>query len=181
MALYDLTLTYAELSVVFRHWKSADLPRSRKTFVNESIYAVSGNLVKSGPSFELPYLWTIAVDLYQVEYDKIQAIWERLDEARRTNTGALFVALSDETEEVFEYGKTALTKTRTSVAGTTPRELNGGVYYYPHFQADWVAPAEFGRAYASSKFSTTVCPTALNPSIKVRACSLVLQDTRVKI
>ena len=181
MALYDLTLTYADLSVVFRHWKSADLPRSRKTFINESVYAVSGNLVKAGTSFELPYLWTIAVDLYQIEYDKITAIWERLDEARRTNTGALFVSLSDETEEVFEVGKTALTKTRTSVAGTTPRELNGGVYYDPRFQADWVSPAEFGRAYASSKFSTTVCPTALNPAVKVRACSLVLQDTRVKI
>ena len=170
MALYDLTLTYAELSVTLRYWKSANLPRSRKTFINENSYAVSGNLLKAGTSFELPYLWTIAVDLYQTDYDQIQAIWERLDYARRANTGPLFVSLFDETEELFEYGKTALTKTRTSVTGTTPRELNGGVYYYPAFQADWVAPAEFTRKGISGRTGVKVC-----------SASFVLQDTRVKI
>ena len=206
MALHDLTLTYGGLSVVFRNWRSADLPRSRRTFVTESSYATSGNLIKSGASFELPYLWTIAADLYQTEYDKVQMIWEILDYSRRnqraaiavdvnvtsnifsatahpyqngdvvtlsttgslpaplvstrdywiveraansfklsetsggaavdiTTTGSnsvintqLFVRLDDESEEIAEAGKTASTKTRSSVAGTTPREANGGVY-----------------------------------------------------
>jgi hypothetical protein len=248
MALHDITLTYGGLSVTFRNWRSADLPRSRRTFVNESSYATSGNLIKAGTSFELPYLWTIAADLYQTEYDKIQMIWELLDYSRRnqraaiavdvnvtsnvfsatahayqngdvvtlsttgslpaplvstrdywiveravnsfklsetaggaaidiTTTGSnsvintqLFVRLDDESEEIAESGKTALTKTRSSVAGTTPRELNGGVYYYARFLADMVAPPEFGQAYISARYSN-----------KVRVVALVLQDTGVKI
>jgi hypothetical protein len=141
--------------------------------VTESSYATSGNLIKSGPSFELPYLWTIAADLYQTEYDKIKAIWEGLDYYRRigsTTSGLLYVQVDDETEEIFEFGKTALTKTRSSVAGTTPREANGGVYYYARFLADWVVPPEFGQAYNSARYSN-----------KVRAVALVLQDTGVKI
>jgi hypothetical protein len=248
MALHDITLTYGGLSVVFRNWRSADLPRSRRTFVTESSYATSGNLIKSGTSFELPYLWTIAADLYQTDYDKLAMIWEILDYSRRnqraeiaidvnvtsnvfsatahpyqngdvvtlsttgslpaplastrdywiveraansfklsetpngspidiTTTGSnsvlntqLFVRLDDESEEIAEAGKTASTKTRSSVAGTTPREANGGVYYYARFLADWVAPPEFGQAYNSARYSN-----------KVRAVALVLQDTGVKI
>ena len=174
MACYEIKLTYADLSVTFRNWKGADRPRSRRTFVTESSYATSGNLIKSGTSFELPYLWTIAADLYQTEYDKLTAIWESVDYYRRigsTTNSQLFVQIDDETEEIFEFGKTASTKTRTSVTGTTPREANGGVYYYPRFLADWVAPPDFGKEYTSAKYAP----------IKVRAVSMVLQDTRVKI
>jgi hypothetical protein len=179
MALHDLTLTYGSLSVTFRNWKGADLPRSRKVFVNESSYAQSGNLIKSGTSFELPYLWTIACDLYQTDYDKIKAIWEQLDIARRTGSGSLFVTLDDETEEIYEYGKTTATKTRTSVTGTTPRELNGGVYYYPKFQADWVAPPEFGQARSSVRLSPNNSVRA--DQVLIRSVAMVLQDTGVKI
>ena len=257
MARSDITLTYGGLSVVFRNWKSADLPRSRKAFVNESSYATSGNLIKSGTSFELPYLWTIAADLYQTEYDKIQMIWEYLDYARRnqrtqiavdvnatpnvfsatahpyqngdvvtlsttgtlpsplastrdywiveratnsfklalTNGGAaidiattgsnsvlntqLFVRLDDESEEIAERNATAITKTRSEVSGTTPRELNGGVYYYARFLADWVAPPEFGQAYSSVRYSPN--NSVIADQVKVRAVALVLQDTGVKI
>ena len=149
------------------------MPRSRRTFVNESTYAVSGNLIKAGASFELPYVWTIAADLYQTDYDKIRAIWETLDYYRRigsTTNGLIFVTISDETEEIFEFGVTASTKTRSAVAGTTPRELNGGTYYYARFLADWVAPPEFGRWGISAKTGARVCPVGL-----------VLQDTGVKI
>ena len=248
MALHDITLNYGGLSVTFRNWRSADLPRSRRTFVTESTYAVSGNLIKAGASFELPYIWTIAADLYQTDYDKVQMIWEILDYSRRnqrpaiavdvnvtsnvfsatahayqngdvvtlsttgtlpaplvltrdywiveratnsfklsetpngaaidiTTTGSdsvintqLFVRLDDESEEIAERGVTALTKTRSSVAGTTPRELNGGTYYYARFLADWVAPPEFGRWGISAKTGARVCPVGL-----------VLQDTGVKI
>lgn len=83
----------------------------------------------------------------------------------------LFVRLDDESEEVTERGATALTKTRSEVAGTTPREANGGVYYFARFLADWVAPPDFGKEYTSAKYAP----------IKVRAVSMVLQDTRVKI
>jgi len=96
MALHDLTLSYGGLSVTFRNWKSADLPRSRKVFVNESNYSTSGNLIKSGTSFELPYLWTIACDLYQTDYDKLQMIWEILDYSRR-NDRALTTFTADAT------------------------------------------------------------------------------------
>jgi len=257
MALQTITLTYGGLSVVFRNWKSADLPRSRKVFVNESSYATSGNLIKSGSSFELPYLWTIAADLYQTDYDKVQMIWELLDYARRnqraqiaidvnvtsnifsstahpyqnvdvvtlsttgtlpaplvstrdywivnrttnsyqlsetpngspidiTTTGSnsvlntqLFVRLDDESEEIAEAGKTTLTKTRSAVAGTTPREANGGVYYYARFLADWVAPPEFGKAYSSVRYSPNNSVRA--DQVLVRSVGLVLQDTGVKI
>jgi hypothetical protein len=174
MALHDLTLIYGAISgvisVTFRNWRSTELPRSRKTFVTESSYAVSGNLIKAGTSFELPYIWAIAADLYQEDYDKIKAIWEQLDRARRVNNGDLFVNIDDETEEIYEFGKTAATKTRSSIGTTTPRELNGGVYYYARFQADWVAPAQFGRWGISRKTGNRVCPV-----------SLVLQDTRFKV
>jgi hypothetical protein len=182
MARSDITLTYGGLSVVFRNWKSADLPRSRKVFVNESSYATSGNLIKSGSSFELPYLWTIAADLYQTEYDKLTAIWEGVDYYRRlgsTTNGLLYVQVDDETEEIFEFGKTALTKTRTSVTGTTPREANGGVYYYAKFLADMSAPPDFGKAYSSVRYSPNNSVRA--DQVLVRAVGLVLQDTGVKI
>jgi hypothetical protein len=257
MALHDITLSYADLSVVFRYWKGADLPRSRKIFVNESNYSANGNLIKSGTNFELPYLWTIVTDLYQTEYDKITAIWEILDYSRRndraltvvtgnqsantlsanshpfqngdvitlstshtlpsplttgrdyyvverasntfkvaltfggaaidlTSNGSgtnaaktqLFVRVDDESEEIFERGVTSLTKTRTSVTGTAVREINGGAYYYARFLADWVAPAEFGKVYTSTRYSPVLCGEG---RIAVRAASMVLQDTGVKI
>ena len=257
MALHDLTLTYGGLSVTFRNWRSADLPRSRRTFVTESTYAVSGNLIKSGTSFELPYIWTIVCDLYQTDYDKIQMIWEYLDYSRRnqrpeiavdvnvtsnvfsstahpyqngdvvtlsttgtlpaplvstrdywvveratnsfklalTNGGAaiditttgsssvintqLFVRVDDESEEIAERNATALTKTRSEVSGTTPREANGGVYYFARFLADWVAPPEFGQAYSSVRLSPNNSTRA--DQILIRAVAMVLQDTGVKI
>jgi hypothetical protein len=83
----------------------------------------------------------------------------------------LFVRLDDESEEVTERGATALTKTRSEVSGTSPREANGGVYYFARFLADWVAPPDFGKEYTSAKYAP----------IKVRTVSMVLQDTRVKI
>jgi hypothetical protein len=251
MACYEIKLTYADLSVIFRNWKGADKPRSRRTFVTESGYSTNGNLIKSGPSFELPYLWNIVADVYREDFDKLSMIWEILDYMRRnprpavainvnvtsnvfsvannpyqngdvvspsvlsggslpaplvatrdywvverasnslklsltaggaaidiTTTGSnsilqpqLFVRLDDESEEVTERGATALTKTRSEVAGTTPREANGGVYYFARFLADWVAPPDFGKEYTSAKYAP----------IKVRAVSMVLQDTRVKI
>lgn len=173
MACNDITLTYGSISVTLRNWRGGDLPRSRRTFVTESTYATSGNLIKAGTSFELPYIWTIAVDLYQTDYDKIQAIWETLDYYRRlgsTSNGLIFATIADETEEIYEFGKTTSTKTRSSVAGTVPRELNGGVYYYSRFLADWVAPPEFGRFGISAKTGARVCPVAF-----------VLQDTGIKI
>lgn len=249
MACYEIKLTYADLSVTFRNWKGADRPRSRRTFVTESGYSTNGNLIKSGPSFELPYLWNIVADVYQEDFDKLSMIWEILDYLRRnprpaiaidvnvtsnvfsatghpyqngdvvtlsttgslpaplvatrdywiveratnsfklsltaggaaidiTTTGSnsilqpqLFVRLDDESEEIAERGATALTKTRSEVSGTTPREANGGVYYFARFLADWVAPPDFGREYTSAKYAP----------IKVRAMSMVLQDTRAKI
>jgi hypothetical protein len=249
MACYEIKLTYADLSVTFRNWKGADKPRSRRTFVTESGYSTNGNLIKSGTSFELPYLWNIVADVYQEDFDKLLMIWEILDYLRRnprpavaidvnvtsnvfsatghpyqngdvvtlsttgslpaplvatrdywiveratnsfklsetaggaaidiTTTGSnsilqpqLFVRLDDESEEIPERGATALTKTRSEVSGTTPREANGGVYYFARFLADWVAPPDFGREYTSAKYAP----------IKVRAVSMVLQDTRVKI
>jgi hypothetical protein len=257
MALHEITLTYGGLSVVFRNWRGSDLPRSRKVFVNESSYAQSGNLIKSGTSFELPYLWTIAADLYQTEYDKTQMIWEYLDYSRRnqrtqiaidvnvtsnvfsstahpyqngdvvtlsttgtlpsplvstrdywiveratnsyklalTNGGAaiditttgsssvlntqLFVRIDDESEEIAERNATSLTKTRSEVSGTTPRELNGGVYYYARFLADWVAPPEFGQAYSSVRYSPN--NSVIADQVLIRSVALVLQDTGVKI
>lgn len=249
MACYEIKLTYADLSVTFRNWKGADRPRSRRTFVTESSYSANGNLLKSGTSFELPYLWNIVADVYQEDFDKLSMIWEILDYMRPnprpaiavdvnvtsnvfsatghpyqngdvvtlsttgslpaplvstrdywiveratnsfklsetagsapidiTTTGSnsilqpqLFVRLDDESEEVPERGATALTKTRSEVAGTTPREANGGVYYFARFLADWVVPPDFGKEYTSAKYAP----------IKVRAVSMVLQDTGVKI
>jgi len=256
--LYDITLSYGGLSVIFRNWKSAELPRSHKVFVNESSYSVGGNLIKSGVSFELPYIWTITCDLYQTDCDKLKMIWEALDYSRRnerglttitadattntliatahpfqnndvvtlsttttlpaplsintdyyvvnraantfqvslslggsaidlttTGTGThqaktqLFVRLDDESEEENEYGRTTATKTRSSVAGTTPREANGGVYYYGRFLADWVAPPEFGREYSSTKSSPNT--TVRADQVLIRSVALVLQDTGVKL
>jgi hypothetical protein len=82
----------------------------------------------------------------------------------------LFVRLDDKSEEIAERGVTAMTKTRSEVAGTTPREANGGAYYYARFLADFTAPPDFGRWGTSARTGQKVCPV-----------SMVLQDTRVKI
>ena len=205
MALHDITLTYVGLSVAFRNWKSADLPRSRRTFVTESSYATSGNLIKSGTSFELPYLWTIAADLYQTEYDKVQMIWEYLDYSRRNQRTQIAIDVNvasnvfSSTAHPYQNGDVVTLSTTGTLPSplvstrdywiidratnsfklATPRELNGGVYYYARFLADWVAPPEFGKAYSSVKLSPNNSVVA--DQVKVRAVALVLQDTGVKI
>lgn len=82
----------------------------------------------------------------------------------------LFVRIDDESEEIAERGVTVSTKTRSHVIETTPREANGGTYYYARFLADWTAPPVLGRFGISARTGFKVC-----------AVSLVLQDTRVKI
>lgn len=82
----------------------------------------------------------------------------------------LFVRLDDESEEICERNVTAMTKTRSEVAGTTVREVNGSAYYFARFLADWVEPPVLGERGKSLKTGQTV-----------QAVSLLLQDTRVKI
>ena len=253
--LNDIRLTYGALSVIFRNWRSADLPRSRVDFSSSNPYSTFGTKLTTGVSFTRPYFWNISAHLTQIDYDALTAIWEAVDYSRRNDraaialdvnitsnlfsstahpyqnndlvflftTGSLpaplvigrdyyivqrgansfklsetlggaevdittagsnsslktqiYTQLDDESEEIFERGATLATLTRSIVSGTTPRLLNGGVYSYGRFQAEFSDPPKFGRWGRSQKAGAINCQTGT----RVCPVDLILEDTRILI
>ncbi len=105
--------------------------------------------MQNGTSFELPAFWTVNVLIPEADGDRLLAIWE-IREAKRRN-GTIFAAgqyrieLDDETQVVNEFGKTASTKTRSAVSGTTPVEKDKGVFYYARRMVDMPAKPVLGK------------------------------------
>jgi len=87
------------------------------------------------------------------------------------------MTLDDESEEIFEEGATLATLTRSVVTGTTPRLLNGGVYSYGRFQAEFSDPPKFGRWGRSQKAGAINC----QGGVRVCPVDLILEDTRILI
>jgi len=174
--IHDIRLTYGALSVIFRNWRSADLPRSDVPFPSGDPYSKFGTKLTTGISFTRPEFWNISAHLIQADYDALTAIWAKSDAARRSG-GDPYVILDDESQEVFEDGATLATLTRSVVTGTIPRQLNGGVYSYGRFQAEFKDPPKFGRWGRLQKAG------ALNCQGGVRVCpvDLILEDTRILI
>ena len=90
--------------------------------------------------------------------------WSTTDNARRDNRSP-FLTLSDHQFEFAEEGKTSATKTRSHITGTTPRQQNGGVYYYPFFQVYMPREPSFG----------------IDTGVGTRTAVIELQETGVKI
>jgi hypothetical protein len=55
------------------------------------------------------------------------------------------IEVDDETQVINEYGKTAMTKTRSEVSGTTPVEKDKGVFYYARRMVDLTAKPVLGK------------------------------------
>ena len=129
----DLTLIYAGLTVIFNRFLDNTPPRESAELSGEATFSVNGNFIVSGISFESPQRYSIKAKVTIADASKLRMMWASADRARR-NLASPYMLLNEETAEFAEAGKTALTKTRTSVAGTTPRDEYGGVSYYPVMQ-----------------------------------------------
>jgi len=152
------------LSVVFRQFIENKLPRESLGLSGNGVFVVSGNFNYGGISFEDPQEYFIQAKLSYADVDTIAMAWKTVDNARRDNRSP-FLTLSDHQFEFPEEGKTAATKTRSHVAGTTPRQQNGGVYYYPVFQVYMPREPVFG----------------IDTNVGNRAVVFELQETGVKI
>jgi len=130
-----------DLSVTFLRMLG-EMPRTKLPIGSGGSYAKSGNFLASGPSFETRHLFDINHIITSADALILMAIWE-ISDARRRSFGNWQITIEDETELFFEE-RTAATKTRSSVAGTTAIELNGGVYYYAKFQAFMPKAPAFG-------------------------------------
>lgn len=133
MALGDLTLSYSSVSVVFNRFLDNTPPRETVSLSDDTSFTVNGNFVVSGISFEAPQRYSIRAKVTISDANKLRMMWALADKARR-ESGLPYMVLNDWITEYAEAGKTTLTKTRSSVSGTTPREEYGGVFYFPVLQ-----------------------------------------------
>ena len=161
ISCYESGADVAPLIVTFSEcFLSTDPPRTDSALSGDTGYAVSGNYLQNGVSFELPAFWTINALIPEEFGDRLLAIWEIREVARRG--GVIFAAagyrieLDDEAQLVNEYGRTSLTKTRSSVSGTTPIEKDKGVFYYARRMVDVTAKPVLGKisdGYQSATFT----------------------------
>jgi hypothetical protein len=152
------------LSVIFKRFLDNKLPRESVALSGEGTFSVNGNFIISGISFESPQRYTIQSKVSTDDVDTLRAMFWTTDKIRR-ELGSPYLTLSDWQTEYFEEGKTSVTKTRSAVATTTPRQGNGGVYYYPILQVFLSREPDFG----------------IDTGVGFRNAVLELQETGVKI
>ena len=133
MAKGDLTLIYAGLTVIFNRFLDNTPPRESAGLSGDATFSVNGNFIVTGISFESPQRYSIKAKVTTADASKLRMMWAIADKARR-DSASPYMVLNEETAEFAEAGKTISTKTRSSVAGTTPRDEYGGVSYYPVMQ-----------------------------------------------
>ena len=164
MALGDLKLTYASLSVTFgkssgNKFLQEEMPRSEINMNQGESFTIAGNFLVSGTSYEPRHIYTVTASCLLEDCEKLRAMW-RLSDAARRALGAWQMIVDDETERFFEA-----TKTRSSVTATADISLNGGVYYYPRMQVFMPSAPIFG----------------IQTGIDFRKVIISLQETGVKI
>lgn len=124
------------MSVVFRKFADGSPPpRQTSALSGEGTFNVDGNFITSGISFEDPQRYSIQGKVSINDSLRLSSMWATADKMRRelqTLTGSPYLELTDEITLYFEEGKTAITKTRSSVG--TPIQKFGGVFYYPVLQ-----------------------------------------------
>lgn len=152
------------LSVVHRFFIENKLPRETTALSGEGTFNVNGNFIVTGVSFESPQRYSIQAKVSISDADTLRAVFWTTDKIRR-DLGSPFLILSDWQTEYFEEGKTTSTKTRSHIAGTTPRQQNGGVYYYPLMQVYMSREPIFG----------------VDTGVSNRTVVYELQETGVKI
>lgn len=149
LTLYENSSDTSPLIVPIAEFIQTDAPRTDAALGGESSYSTAGNYIQSGTSFEIPAFWNISALVRAVHGDRLSAIWY-IREAKRLARVAIAptgyrIELDDETEKIFEFGKTALTKTRSNVSGTTPYEADKGVYYFARRLVDIDAKPILGK------------------------------------
>jgi hypothetical protein len=132
------------LTVNPRYFLDDTPPRRSAPLSGKGSFSVDGNFIVSGISFEPPQEYELRHKATIAERDIYRAMFWTTDKIRR-ELGSPYIVLSDWQIEYFEEGKTSATKTRSHIAGTTPRQANGGVYYYPMLQVYMPSEPTFGR------------------------------------
>ncbi len=146
----DLKITFeagisdpSPLIVVANRWKNPIPKEDNQQLQSDGAFSLSGNYQITGVSFEIPPVFLIDAWFTQDECDLILGMWH-LREKRRRSLGYWRFLVDDETARIYEEA-TSLTKTRSSVAGTTIIEKNKGCYYYPRFRCDMNRAPVFGE------------------------------------
>jgi len=121
------------LEVTHSRWINPAPRANPSNLESDANYAQSGNFIYFAPSFQIPPFWTINNFMNEAELDILMEIWDLKEERIRAKQNC-FVEIDDETAYIYEH-KTALTKTRTEVAGTSVIETIKGVKYFARFQA----------------------------------------------
>lgn len=152
------------LSVIPRYFIDSKPPRESLGLSSNGSFVPSGNFNYGGISFKEPEKYLIQYKAPLADVDILNMVWDTADNARLDGRSP-FLTLSDHQFEICEEGKTASTKTRSHIAGTTPRQRNGGVYYYPVFQVYMPRKPSFG----------------IDTGVGTRTAVIELQETGVKI
>ena len=104
ITLYESGADVTPLIVTFSQcFISTDPPRTDIALGGDSSYAVSGNYLQAGTSFELPAFWTVDVLIPETDGNRLLAMWEIREAKRRSNV--IFAAagyrfeLDDEAQE----------------------------------------------------------------------------------
>jgi hypothetical protein len=124
------------MSVVFNLFApDSPPPRQSSRLSGNGTFSVDGNFINTGISFEDPQTYNISAKVSITDSLKLQAMWgtaQKMLREANTTTGTPYMELTDEITLYEEEGKTASTKTRSSIG--TPFQQNGCVYYYPKLQ-----------------------------------------------
>jgi hypothetical protein len=135
----DLKVTFTipadsvPLVVTHSRWINPAPRANPSSLESDANYAQSGNLIHFAPSFEIRPFWTINNFMTADELDILMEIWDLKEERIRAKLSC-FVEIDDETAYVYEH-KTAMTKTRTEVSGTSVISTVKGVKYFARWQA----------------------------------------------
>lgn len=129
------------MSVIFRSFIDNKPPRESAQLSGGMTFSVNGNPIVAGISFEDPQTYNIQSKVSINDYLCLKMMWTTTQKLRR-ELGDPFMTLTDEITLFPEEGKTASTKTRSSVG--TPLQQFGGVFYYPVMQVYMPVEPKFG-------------------------------------
>lgn len=127
--------------IIFRRFINDKPPRETSRLSGNGTFTASGNFLVSGISFEDPQQYSIQAKVSVEDVMALQMMYATTDKFRR-EASSPFLTLTDEITLFPEEGKTAITKTRSSVG--TPIQKYGGVFYYPVLQVFMPSAPDIG-------------------------------------
>lgn len=127
--------------IIFRRFINDKPPRETSRLSGAGSFTVNGNFLISGISFEDPQQYAIQAKVSVEDVMALQMMYATTDKFRR-EAASPFLTLTDEITLFPEEGKTASSKTRSSVG--TPIQKYGGVFYYPVLQVFMPSAPDIG-------------------------------------